>query len=135
MMEDEDVLKRPRPGAPDIPSLDDDLSIQNMSKNNETKIINKYFELESKIWRLVGCEEAQYPGLEDGRDYHFFLSDREVLFGTPGSNEYWSGDIYGTAIFRGDKFTIVVYDNGCGDRKCSILFANEMAVDREAFEA
>lgn len=97
-----------------------------MSKNS--KLINRFFELEEEIWKLAGCDKAHYPGVEDGRHHTFCLTDHDITYGVRGEEDHYGGDIYGTAIFRGEKYTIAVYDNGCGDRKCPILLDNSKSV-------
>lgn len=103
-------------------------------KSTEDQSIDQFFQLEQEIWKLVGCDEVHYPGLEDGRQDSFFLDDRSILYGTPGTDEYYGGEIYHTAIFRGSKFTIAVFDDGCGNRNRVILLDNKKAVSYEAFE-
>lgn len=98
--------------------------------------IDQFFELEKKIWALVGCEDVAYPGLEDARHFSFCIDNGDLLYGTPGG-DYWGGELYGRApgaVWKSEKYTIAVYDNGCGDRKCPVLFDNSKAVDREAFD-
>lgn len=93
------------------------------------KQIDSFFQQEEQIWKLAGCDKAHYPGVEDGRHHTFCLTDRDIIYGTPGDeNDQYGGDIYGTAIFRGEHYTIVVYDNGCGDRKCPVLLDNTKSV-------
>lgn len=93
------------------------------------KLIDRFFEYEEQVWKLAGCDEVQYPGLTDGRHYKFCLTDDDIIFGDPDDkDDQYSGEIYGTAIFRGEHYTIAVYDNGCGDRKCPILLDNSKSV-------
>ena len=108
-----------------------------MSKADK-KIIDSFFETEREIWKLVGEDEVQYQGVTDGRECSYYLDENEILYRWPdaeNNDNYYGGEIYGTAIFRGKKYTIAVYDNGCGDRKCPILLTNSKAVERDEFEA
>lgn len=95
--------------------------------------IDQFFQLEKEIWKLVGCDDDPYPGLEDGRQYSFYLDDDQIMYGIPGTDDYYGGDIYGTAIFRGKHFTIAVFDDGCGNRNRVILLDNTKAVSHKAF--
>lgn len=96
--------------------------------------VSKFFELEKQIWALAGADDAHYKGLEDCTSFSFYLNDSEVVYGEPGTEDYWGGEVYGTAIFRGEKYTIAVMDDGCGNRRCPLLFDNSKAVDYGAFE-
>jgi hypothetical protein len=98
------------------------------------ELIEQFNDLERKLWALAGEDDVHYKGLDDCTDYSFYLSDSEALYGEPGTNNYWGGEIYGTAIFRGENYTIAVIDDGCGNRCCPLLFDNSKAVDQEAFE-
>lgn len=97
-------------------------------------LIKQFFELEDQVWALAGADKAHYAGLEDCTDSQFALDENEVIYGEPGSDDYYGGDVYGTAIFRGENYTIVVIDDNCGNRHRPLLFDNTKAVDRDAFD-
>jgi hypothetical protein len=102
--------------------------------HSDKALIQQFFELEDQIWALAGEDKTHYPGLQDCTDSNFYLDDNEIIYGQPGTDDYYGGDIYGTAIFRGKDYTIVVIDDGCGNHRCPLLLENSKAVDRDSFE-
>lgn len=105
-----------------------------MSKVELQKKINKFFSLEQKIWAHVGCPEDYYSGLEDHTEDSFTISSCDVLWGTPGTEDYYGGEVYGQAIFRGKHYTVAVIDDGQGNKRRPLLFDNTKEVEYEAFE-
>ncbi len=98
-----------------------------------TDIIEKFFDLEKQVWALAGASDVHYKGLDDCTQYSFYLDDTEAVYGIPRTQDYWGGGVYGTAIFRGEKYTIAVINDGCGNHKCPLLFDNSKAVDTGVF--
>jgi hypothetical protein len=105
-----------------------------MAKTDQA-LIKQFFDLETQIWAMVGEDAVHYSGVEDHTDSSFALDNHEVLYGEPGSNDYYSGDIYGTAIFRGPNYTIAVINDNCGNPRRPLLFKNSKAVEKDAFES
>lgn len=95
-------------------------------------LIKHFFELERQIWNLVGCEEVYYAGVQDGTDSDFYLGEYDLLFGAAGTEDYYGGEV--RCCFRGEQHTIVVYDDGQGNRQCVILLDNGKETTYEAFE-
>ena len=105
------------------------------SKMTETqKKIETFFQLEKELWALAGEEDVHYSGLQDCTDDSFAISNGDVLYGTPGTEDYYGGEVYGSALFRGKHYTIAVVDDGQGNRKRPLLFDNNNEVEYEEFE-
>jgi len=105
-----------------------------MTKTKLQKKIKKFFSLEQKIWKHVGCPEDYYSGLRDCTETSFAISSDNVLYGTPGTDDVYGGEVYGKAVFRGKHYTIAVVDDGQGNRQKPLLFDNTQEVDYEEFE-
>jgi hypothetical protein len=105
-----------------------------MAKTDQA-LIKQFFDLEAQIWALVGEDTARYSGVEDCTDSSFALDENEVVYGQPGSDDYYDGTIYGTAIFRGPSYTIAVINDNCGNSRRPLLFKNSKAVEKDAFES
>jgi len=99
-----------------------------MNKNKSKKLIEQFFELEKQIWTLVDKDEVHYRGIIDYTGEPFGIGERYVMWGEVGNP--CGGGIYGTAVFRGDDYTIVAIYDGCGAIR-PFLFENSEEISYE----
>lgn len=85
-------------------------------------IVQEFFSLERQIWALVGEDTVQFSGLIDISFEPWEIRDDEVSWGV---NEY-SIEVYGTAIFEGPVYTIIVGYDGQGSGPIPHIFTNKL---------
>ena len=92
-------------------------------------IVDEYFNLENMINEHFGSSNIQfYGGLWDGRDCYWYLDGGEILYADElehFEDNCCGGEVYGSCVWSSDPYTVITYDNGCGD-KCTVLLHNEM---------
>ena len=87
--------------------------------------IDEFERLKSEIGEYFGM--TIYDGFDDMRDIKIWSLDEDEIFWVQDDDEF-SGEIYGTSIWEKEEYTLVRYDNGCGE-KIYAIFDNKCRDD------